>query len=69
MACIWAYPHVYSGFSRTYKNFEKKLPKILRAAGWGGTTVRILYNKLVVIAFYHRFFKIYCKMIPFTILP
>eukprot|EP01050_Picozoa_sp_SAG11_P005058 SAG11_NODE_341_length_10462_cov_49.272990_5_plen_71_part_00 len=32
---MWAIPYVHSDKMRTYKNFEKKFPKILRAAGWG----------------------------------
>eukprot|EP01050_Picozoa_sp_SAG11_P001905 SAG11_NODE_90_length_17153_cov_63.471033_11_plen_154_part_00 len=36
---------------------RKKFPKILHAAGWGGTTVRNIYGKMVPLSFYHRVFR------------
>eukprot|EP01050_Picozoa_sp_SAG11_P043540 SAG11_NODE_20664_length_440_cov_10.023460_1_plen_78_part_01 len=45
MACIWAYPHVYSGKSRKYKNFEKLIPQNFACGRLGGTTVRNIYSK------------------------
>ena len=40
LACIRAVPYRYSGKSRTYKNFVKKIPQNFACSRLGGTTVR-----------------------------
>eukprot|EP01050_Picozoa_sp_SAG11_P015206 SAG11_NODE_1947_length_4015_cov_20.610827_5_plen_106_part_00 len=64
MACIWAYPHVYSGFSRKYKNFEKLIPQNFACSRLGGTTVRKTYDKMVPLSFYHSVFRSPIKFLP-----